>query len=140
MLEYVFNEINSTKKDKGGQQNEKSDEIETSDFLKSHTAYEMKAMEYAKLQQAGVADSVLNFMQKTHLDLIRQDQQMQDSYYWYPGYGGYGYGWPGYGFGWPYGYWGWNMRPSMIFRGGGGYYHGGGVHRGGVHRGGQIRR
>ena len=102
------------------------------EIRKSHTAYTLKADEYAKLQQAGVADSVVNYMQETHLNLIRNNQQVQDSYYWTPGYGGYWYG--GLGYGWPWGYWGWNMSPTFIFRGGGGNFHGGGFHGGG-HRG-----
>jgi hypothetical protein len=101
------------------------------EIKKSHTAYTLKASEYAKLQKSGVADSVVDYMQKTHLDMIRHNQQMQNSYYWGPGFGDY---WYGPGFGWPYGYgyWGWNYGPSIIFRGGG--YHGGG------HGGGHARR
>jgi hypothetical protein len=111
-----------------------------SDIKKSHTAYTLKASEYAKLQQEGVSDSVVNFMQETHLRLVRQNQRMQDSYYGNPygsWYGGWGYGWPYYG----YGYWGWNPSPIIIYRGGdhdGGFrshaqggFHGSG-HRGGV--------
>ncbi|MFY9152971.1 MAG: hypothetical protein WAO52_13210 [Prolixibacteraceae bacterium] len=97
------------------------------EIRKSHTAYTLKANEYTKLQQEGVSDSVVNFMQKTHLNLVRQEQQMQDSYYWYPGYSNWWFGYPAYG--WPYYYWGWNLRPSIIFRGGT-YYRGGGTHRG----------
>ena len=94
----------------------------------SHTAYNLKASEYAKLQQAGVADTVVNYMQKTQLDLVRKKQQSQDSYsYYYPGYW---YG--GYGYGWPYSYWGWNIAPTVVFRGGGSF-HGGGFHGGGHH-------
>lgn len=110
-----------------------------SEIKKSHTAYTLKGSEYAKLQKAGVADSVVDYMQKTHLDMIRHNQRMQDSYYYGPAYGGY---WYGPGFGWPYGngYWGWNYGPSIIFRGSGGHidrddFHGGGVnHGGGGHR------
>jgi hypothetical protein len=104
------------------------------EIRKSHTAYELKASEYAKLQQAGVADSVVNYMQETHIGMIRHNQQMQDSYYWGP-YGGYWYGgWPYSYWGSPYGYWGWGSGPTFIFRGGGGY-HGGGYHGGGFHGG-----
>jgi len=103
------------------------------EIKESHTAYTIKASEYAKLQKAGVADSVIDYMQKTHLDLIRHNEQLQNSYYWGPGYGYY---WNGPGYGWPYryGYWGWNIGPTFIFRGGGGHFYGGGYH-GGVHRG-----
>ena len=97
------------------------------EIKKSHTAYTVKASEYAKLQQAGVADSVLDYMQKTHLNLIRNHQQARDSYYWNPGYSGW-YGGPGYG--WPYyGYWGWNSSPIIILHGDHDY-HGGGSHGG----------
>lgn len=99
------------------------------EIKKSHTAYTLKASEYAKLQQQGVADSVVNYMQKTHIDLIRHNLQLQDSYYWSPWYRGYWYGSLGYG--WPYGYWSWNMRPTIIFRDGGSHFHSGDVHRGG---------
>lgn len=61
----------------------------------SHTAYTLKASTFAKLQQEGIADSVLNYMQSTHINLLKRSQQMQDSYYWGPRY----YGWYG-----PYGY------------------------------------
>lgn len=96
------------------------------EIRKSHTAYTLKASEYTKLQKEGVADSVVNFMQKTHLNLVRQQQQMDDSYYWYPGYRSLWYGYPA--FGWPFYYRGW-YSPSIIFRGGA-YYRSGGTHRG----------
>jgi hypothetical protein len=86
------------------------------EIRKSHTAYTLKASEYTKLQQQGVSDSVVNFMLKTHINLIRKNYQMMDSYYWYPGYPGYWYG----GFGWPYRYWGWNMRSPVFIRSDGG--------------------
>jgi hypothetical protein len=108
------------------------------EIKKSHTAYTLKASEYVKLQQAGVADTVVNYMQKTHLDLIRNNQQAQDSYYMTPGYGGYWYGgywYGGLGYGWPYyGYGGWGLYPNIIIRGGGGNFHGGSIHRGGRSR------
>jgi hypothetical protein len=90
----------------------------------SHSAYNLKASEYAKLQKAGVSDSVVDYMQNTHLDMIRHDERMRNSYYWGSPYGDY---WYGLGYGWPYGYWGWNFGPTIIFRGGG--YYGG--HTGG---------
>lgn len=94
----------------------------------SHTAYTLKASTFAKLQQEGVADSVLNYMQATHINLLRRSQQWQDSFYWGPGY----YGWYGpYGYGWPYYYgaWGWNSSPVIIYHSD--YDH----HRGSGHRG-----
>lgn len=96
------------------------------EIRKSHTAYTLKASEYTKLQKEGVADSVVNFMQKTHLNLVRQQQQMDDSYYWYPGYRSWWYGYPS--FGWPFYYRGWNYHSPVFYRGGA-YLRGGGTHR-----------
>lgn len=96
------------------------------DLRKSHSVYVLKADQLAKLRDEGVQDSVINYMENTHIKAIRQDQRMQDSYYGGPGM--YGYGYPGFGFGWPYDYWGWNMGPTVIIRGGIG--HGGGYHGG----------
>lgn len=95
---------------------------------KSHTAYTLKASTFAKLQQEGVADSVLNYMQSTHINLIKRGQQMQDSYYWGPGYYS---GWYGpYGYGWPYynSYWGWNSSPIIVYPGDYDHHGGGGGH------------
>jgi hypothetical protein len=89
------------------------------EIKKSHTAYTLKASEYTKLQQQGVADSVVNFMLKTHINLIQHNSQMQDSYYWSPWYRGYWYG--GFGYGWPYNYWGWRMGPTIIHLEGSGH-------------------
>jgi hypothetical protein len=89
------------------------------EIKKSHTAYTLKASEYTKLQQQGVADSVVNFMLKTHINLIQYNSQMQDSYYWSPWYRGYWYG--GFGYGWPYSYWGWRLGPTIIHLEGSGH-------------------
>jgi hypothetical protein len=97
------------------------------DIRKSHTAYRLKADQLANLRDQGVQDSVINYMEKTHMDYIRGNQQMEDSYYWWPGGDGYFYG--GLGFGWPYyGYWGWGWGPTIIYSGHrsfGGEFHGG---------------
>jgi len=93
------------------------------EIKKSHTAYTLKASEYAKLQQQGVADSVVNYMQKTHIDLIRRNQQMQNSYYWSPWYGNYWYG----GIGGSYGPWGWRVGPTIINLDSGTHRSGGGA-------------
>jgi hypothetical protein len=112
----------------------------------SHSIYGIKADQFAKLRDAGVQDSVLNYMQITHMDAIRRDQQIADSYYGWPYgyYGGFGYGWPygyygGFGFGWPYGYYGWGWGPAIIYGGHYGYggYHGG-YHGGYYHGGGSA--
>jgi hypothetical protein len=59
-------------------------------------------------------------MQKTHIDAIRHDQRIADSYYGWPGYYGYdGFGY-GIGFGWPYSYGFWG--PGIIIRSYGGFH------------------
>jgi hypothetical protein len=65
---------------------------------KSGTAYRLKASQLADLKNKGVPDSVINYMQQTYLDAVRQQQAMadwgrwtQDDYgYWY---GGCPYNW-----------------------------------------------
>ena len=89
---------------------------------KSHTAYNLKADQLAKLQKQGVPDSVINFMEQTHINSEIQKAQNYNSYYGWPGWGGSYFGYPYYG--WPYyygGYWG----PTIIYRGGGheGHHH-----------------
>jgi hypothetical protein len=95
----------------------------------SHTGYTLKADQLAKLQKLGVSDSVINYMEQTHLNTVRRDAQIEGSYNWWPGWGwgGYYYGYPYYG--WPYGYWGYNWGPTIIFRDGGHYGGHGGGHR-----------
>ena len=86
------------------------------EIRKSHTYYTLKADQLSKLRNEGVQDSVINYMEKTHIDAIRRNQQMNDSYYGWPGdYGWYG----GFGYGWPYGGWGWG--PTIIYSGHGGF-------------------
>jgi hypothetical protein len=109
-----------------------------SEIRNSHTGYNLKADQLANLRNEGVQDSVINYMEMTHMEAVRKNQQMSDEFYMGPGYG-YGYGpYYGYGFGWPYGYWGWDIGPTIIFRGGGDF-HGGGFHGGGFHGGGGMR-
>jgi len=100
------------------------------EIRQSHSVYGLKADQLAKLRDEGVQDSVINYMEKTHIDAIRRNQWAADSYYSWPGYGYYG----GFGFGWPYGYWGWGPTIIYNYRGGfGGHYHGGGGFHGGGH-------
>ncbi len=90
----------------------------------SHSVYMLPADQLAKLKSEGVQDSVINYMQKTHLNAVRREQRMEDYYNGYPGM--YGYPYYGYGFGWPYyGYWDWGFRPSIIIHRGGPAYRGG---------------
>jgi hypothetical protein len=93
------------------------------EIRQSHSYYTLKADQLSKLRNEGVQDSVINYMEKTHIDAVRGNQQMNDSYYGWPGdYGWYG----GFGYGWPYGGWGWG--PTIIYsehRSFGGGFHGG---------------
>ncbi|MDP4291564.1 MAG: hypothetical protein Q8908_10835 [Bacteroidota bacterium] len=98
-----------------------------SKIKRSHTGYNLKADQLAKLQKQGVSDSVINYMEQTHINSAIRNAQYDAYNYWWPGYGGFYYGYPY--FGWPYsygGYWG----PTIILRGG--------VHYGG-HVGGHYR-
>ena len=102
------------------------------DMRHSHSVYALKADQLANLRNEGVQDSVLNYMQETHIDAVRRQQMMSDSYYgWYGGY----YGpYSGLGFGWPYGLYGWGWGPTIIYsvhRGYGGFH---GAGHGGFHR------
>lgn len=94
--------------------------VSSKDIIKeirhSHSIYTLKANQLAKLQNEGVQDSVINYMEKTHLDAVRRSQQWSDSYYGWPG----GYGYYG-GFGWPYGYNSWGWGPTIIYSGHGGF-------------------
>jgi hypothetical protein len=96
-----------------------------------HMVYWLKADQLAKLRDDGVQDSVINYMEKTHIDAVSRNQRLADSYYWWPGSDGYLYA--GLGWGWPYyAYWGWNIGSAILFSGQ--FGHGGGFH-GGYHGG-----
>ncbi len=73
---------------------------------KSHTLYKLSASQLADLEKQGVSPEVINYMEQTHLNAVRHNQQLEDSYYWWPGWDGYYYGGPA--FGWPDDYWDWN--------------------------------
>jgi hypothetical protein len=64
----------------------------------SGTVYRLSASQLAKLHDDGVPDAVLDYMQETYLDSIRQRQELDDWQYW-TGVGGYWYG--GVPYGWP---------------------------------------
>ena len=93
----------------------------------SHTAYTLKADQLAKLSKQGVADSVINFMEQTHINSVLRNMS-NGNYYNYGGlgFGGY-YGYPFYGYPFSYGgYWG----PTFIYGGGARFGgHGGGRYR-----------
>lgn len=75
------------------------------DIQRSGTVYRLSASELADLRQQGVADPVIDEMQRSYLDAVAQDRAFED---WGPysmgpdgfWYGGYPYGWGGWGPGW----------------------------------------
>jgi hypothetical protein len=93
------------------------------DIRHSHTVYRLKASDFANLKNEGVQDSVLNYMDKTRINSIRENESYQNYGYWGPGWGNYWYGGPG--FGWPYPYLGlgYGIGPTIIIRGNGGGHH-----------------
>lgn len=72
----------------------------------SNTVYRLTAEQLAQLSKDGVSPQVLNYMEETHLEAVRQNQQLEDWNYWWPGWDGYWYGGPA--FGWPPYYWNYN--------------------------------
>jgi hypothetical protein len=68
---------------------------------RSGTVYRLKASQLAQLKEEGVPDSVIDYMQETYLDAVRNDQALEDRNRWTMEddgfwYGGSPYGWPGY--------------------------------------------
>lgn len=69
----------------------------------TRTVFELSGSQFAKLKEAGVDDSVLDYIQRTYVMSVEFETRMRyQSLYW-----GWGYGWPArplYG-PWPYWYW-----------------------------------
>ncbi len=63
----------------------------------SGTAYRLSASQLADLRQKEVSDAVINYMQQTYLNAVRENQARRDFAYWYWGPDGYWYGGPPYG-------------------------------------------
>ena len=63
----------------------------------SGTVYRLSASQLAKLHDDGVPDAVLDYMQDTYLESVRQRQELNDWHYW-TGVDGYWYG--GLPYGW----------------------------------------
>ena len=69
----------------------------------SGTVYRLSAAELARLHDDGVADEIINYMQDTYLNAVRQNQALADQRYWFLESDGYWYGgWP---YGWPEPWW-----------------------------------
>jgi hypothetical protein len=69
-----------------------------SEMRKSGTVYRLSAEELADLRDQGVADPVINYMQRTYLEAVRRRQELADWDNWTNRdgwwYGGSPYGWP----------------------------------------------
>jgi hypothetical protein len=63
----------------------------------SGTVYRLSASQLADLKQRGVSDPVINYMQQTYLNAVRENQARRDLAYWYWGPDGYYYGGAPYG-------------------------------------------
>jgi len=65
---------------------------------RSGTTYRLQASQLAGLHRQGVAGSVIDYMQQTYLDAVRQRQEREDQDYWSEvdgwWYGGFPWGWP----------------------------------------------
>jgi hypothetical protein len=68
------------------------------DMKRSGTVYRLKPSQLAALHEQGVADSVIDYMQKTYIASVRRNQESQDWSYWNEDdgwwYGGAPWGWP----------------------------------------------
>lgn len=64
---------------------------------RSGTTYRLQASQLASLQRQGVADRVIDYMQQTYLDAVREHQERADLSYWSEDdgwwYGGGPWGW-----------------------------------------------
>lgn len=64
----------------------------------SGMVYRLKATQLTKLQNEGVPGKVIDYMQQTYLDAVKQDSRYNDWQYWTMDdeywYGGHPYGWP----------------------------------------------
>jgi hypothetical protein len=65
----------------------------------SGTVYRLKASQLANLESAGVPAKVINYMQQTYIDAVKNDARYDDLRYWnaedeFGWYGGEPYGWP----------------------------------------------
>jgi hypothetical protein len=64
---------------------------------KSQTVYRLKASQLAKLKEEGVAVAVIDYMQQTYLDAVREKQALEDWSHWNLLEDGYWYGGPYWG-------------------------------------------
>ena len=60
----------------------------------SETVYRLTAAQLAELHEQGISDQVIDYMQQTYVDAVRQDQSLADWDYWTAGADGFWYGAP----------------------------------------------
>ena len=60
----------------------------------SRAVYRLPASELAKLREQGVADPVIDYMQRVHLESVRFEESMRSRTFYGPGWGPWG---PAYG-------------------------------------------
>jgi len=71
----------------------------------SRAVYRLPASELARLREQGVPDAVIDRMQRTHIDAVREEEwwRAREHYLWF--------GWPSYRGVWPYPYGTWQPYP-----------------------------
>jgi hypothetical protein len=60
---------------------------------KSRAVYRLPASELARLREQGVADQVIDYMQRVHLDVIRFEESLRARSFYGPGAGPWGPAW-----------------------------------------------
>ena len=63
----------------------------------SHTVYRIQASQLVQLKEMGVSDEVINYMQQTYIDAVRQNQAYEDWSNFTLADDGFWYGGPFYG-------------------------------------------
>jgi hypothetical protein len=67
-------------------------------IYQSGTVYRPNTAQVAELRDQGVADPVINYMQRTYLEAVRRHKELKDWRHWTEvngwWYGGRPYGWP----------------------------------------------
>jgi hypothetical protein len=72
-------------------------EIIINKIQQSHTVYRIQASQLVQLKEMGVSDEVINYMQQTYIDAVRQNQAYEDWSNFTLADDGFWYGGPFYG-------------------------------------------
>lgn len=59
---------------------------------RSRAVYRLQASELARLREQGVADEVIDYMQRVHLEVVRFEESIRARQYYGPGWGPWGHG------------------------------------------------